>query len=117
MTNTGLNLFPHASELFISAFEKKSYLIDLGNCTSSISQLVPWSILTRISIENGTNVTAAELEAILRTAHNIDTLRISDEDGVLPRAILRNEDGLGDIVNRQVSICLFKEKYQSNLIL
>ena len=83
--------------------------MDLGNCTSSISRLVPWSTLTKIDIDNENTVTASELEAILQIARNVNTLKIFDQHGILPRAIL-HKHGLGNIVNRQVSIYLFNEK-------
>ncbi|CAF0994060.1 unnamed protein product [Rotaria sordida] len=98
----GVKLFPYANELFIEVCERESRLIDLSNCRSSISLLVPWSSLKKISIENNSTISPAQLASILKSAYNIHTLEINDEDSNLVHALLNNEDNLGTIVNRQI---------------
>jgi hypothetical protein len=110
MSIAGINFYSHATELLINAYEKKIYLLDLANCTSSISRLVPWSLLTQIIVDNENTISATELEAILEIAYNVDTLEINDEDGILPRAILSNTGHLATRINRQVSISFLKRK-------
>lgn len=46
-----INLFSHASELFINGFTGKNCHLDLGNCRSSLSTLVPWTLLTKIRVD------------------------------------------------------------------
>ncbi len=108
MSISGVKLFPHANELSIEVCERESCLSDLGNCRSSMSLLVPWALLKKISIENFNIISAAQLASILQLAYNIQTLEIGDEPRALLRALLRNEDNLGTIVNRQVSISVLK---------
>src|SRR5271154_208756 len=89
MSIKAVDLFPRANELFLYGYKKKNRLSELGNCRSSISSLVPWSLLTKISIDEGDVVTVAGLESILRMAYNVHTLEIYDDSETLPRAILR----------------------------
>ena len=105
-------LFPQANELFLCAHKKRNRLSELVNPINSIPSIVPWSLLTKISIDIGDVVTVSTLESILRMAYNVHTLEILDERGGLPRAILRNIDNLGTRVCQQVKL-LFKT---SNLI-
>jgi hypothetical protein len=107
MPVSGVKLFSHANELSIEVCEKKSCISDLINCRSSMSLLVPWLLLTKISIENFNTISAAQLASLLQLAYNIQTLEIFDEDGALTHALLHNEDNLGTIVNRQVSISVY----------
>ncbi|CAF0769752.1 unnamed protein product [Rotaria sordida] len=101
MSVDGVKLFPHANQLSIEVCERESRLTDLSNCRSSISLLVPWLSLKKISIENNSTISSAQLASILKLAYNIHTLEIDDEDGNLVHALLNNEDNLGTIVNRQ----------------
>ncbi|CAF1491312.1 unnamed protein product [Rotaria sp. Silwood1] len=64
--------------------------------------IVPWSLLTKISIDEGDVVTTGELESILRMAYNVHTLVIRDDRGVFSHAILHNIDNLGTRVNQQI---------------
>ncbi|CAF4540043.1 unnamed protein product [Rotaria sp. Silwood2] len=96
-----INLFSRTNELFINGFTGKSCHLDLGNCRSSISALVPWTLLTKIRVDDGNVISAAELEAILRMAYHVHTLQIDDSDG-LSGAIFCNTDNLGTRVNEQI---------------
>jgi hypothetical protein len=71
--------------------------------------MIPWSLLTKITIDEGNVVTAGVLESILRMAYNVHTLEIHDDRESLPRAILRNTDNLGTHINEQVRIFLLKQ--------
>ncbi|CAF3005575.1 unnamed protein product [Rotaria sp. Silwood2] len=105
---SGEKLFPHANKLLIIVCERESCLADLSSCRSSMSLLVPWSLLIKISIDNYDTISTAQLASMLQLPYNIQTLEIDDDDGVLPRGLLRNEDNLGTIVNRQIqSLHLF----------
>jgi hypothetical protein len=102
MTINAVDLFPRANELFLTGYRNKSCLSQLGNCRSSISSLVPWSLLKKITIDE-LNI-ASQLEAILRMADNVHTLIINDDGGFLPRAILHNYHHLGTRISQQVRI-------------
>ncbi len=106
MSKNPAELFARASELVLCGYKKRNRLSELSNCRSSMSSLVPWSLLTKISIDGGDIVTSATLESILRMAYNVHTLEICDYREILPRAILRDTDGLGNRVNEQVKISL-----------
>ncbi|CAF4965341.1 unnamed protein product [Rotaria sp. Silwood1] len=67
-----------------------------------IQEHIPWSLLTKISIDEGDVVTTGELESILRMAYNVHTLVIRDDRGVFSHAILHNIDNLGTRVNQQI---------------
>ncbi|CAF4189589.1 unnamed protein product [Rotaria sp. Silwood2] len=102
MSINTIDLFSCANELVLSGYKKINRLADLGNCRSSISSLVPWSLLTKISVDRGDVITSVRLESILRLAYNVHTLQIYDDIGVLPRAILLNTDNLGTRVYYQI---------------
>ncbi|CAF4319596.1 unnamed protein product [Rotaria sp. Silwood2] len=102
MSIEGMDLFLLADELFISIVQKNKYLSSLGDCENSVSSSIPWSLIRKIRINNGAFVSAAELESILRMAYNVDTLKIYDDKGTLPRLILRNTDHLGTRINQQI---------------
>ena len=108
MSINPVDLFPRANELFLRGYKEENLLPELGGCTNSISSMVPWSFLTKISIDEGDIVTAAGLELILRMAYTVHTLRINYDSGVLSRAILHNTDNLGTRVNQQVKVCFWK---------
>ncbi|CAF4846487.1 unnamed protein product [Rotaria sp. Silwood1] len=74
----------------------------LGNCKSSISSLVPWSLLTKISITDCNVITAAKLEPILRMAYNVHALRIYENRRISPSAVLRIYDNLGTRASEQI---------------
>jgi len=76
-----------------------------------MSLFIPWSLITKISI-NSNSIGAAELEVVLQLAYNVHTLELIDEGGILSPAILYNKDNLGTILNLKVSISRFKEKYE-----
>lgn len=112
-----INLFSHANELFIfiNDFTDKSCHLDLGNCRSSLSALVPWTLLTKIRVvDHRYVITAAELEAILRMAYNVHTLQI--DSNVLFDAIFSNIDNLGIRINEQVSSIIQKKNKMSLLL-
>ncbi len=89
-----IDLFSHANELVVIDFKNKTCLPDLGNCKTSISSLVPWSLLTKISITRCRVITAAELEPILRMACNVHTLRIYRNEPISIRTVLSIYDNL-----------------------
>jgi len=94
-------LFSHANELSINDFTGKSYHLDLSNCRSSISALVLWKLLTKVRVDEGNVISAAELEAILRMAYNIHTLQIDDYE-IFPGAIFHTIDYLETRISEQV---------------
>ncbi|CAF4144115.1 unnamed protein product [Rotaria sp. Silwood2] len=102
MPINAVHLFPRANELFLIDYRKETCVSELGNFRSSISSLVPWSLLTKISIDEGDVVTTAELESILRMAYNVHTLDICEESGNFSHAILYNIDNLGTRVNQEI---------------
>ncbi|CAF4441626.1 unnamed protein product [Rotaria sp. Silwood2] len=97
-----VDLFPHANQLAITDFRNKYCLSDLGNCKSSISSLVPWSLLTKISITDCNVITAAKLQPILRMAYNVHTLRIYENRRISPSAVLRIYGNLGTRASEQI---------------
>ena len=104
-----INLFPCANELFLFGHKKSNRLSELVNPTNSVSSMVPWSLLTKISIDIGdVVVTVSTSESILRMAYNVHTLEICDDRGGLTRAILRNINHLGIRVCQQVTISFQK---------
>ncbi|CAF1314619.1 unnamed protein product [Rotaria sordida] len=102
MSINAIDLFSRANELVLSGYKKTNHLSDLGNCRSFISSLVPWSLLTKISVDGGEVITSVRLESILCLAYNVHTLQIHDDRGILPRAILLNTDNLGTRVYYQI---------------
>ncbi|CAF2993278.1 unnamed protein product [Rotaria sp. Silwood2] len=97
-----VDLFPRANELFLHGYRNENCVLELGNITSSISSLVPWSLLTKISIDNSDVVTIAELESILRMASNVHTLQVWENTGIFRHAIIHNINNLGTLINQQV---------------
>jgi hypothetical protein len=114
ISSNAVDLFPRANELFLYGYKKINFHSELGNCKNFISSLVPWSLLTKITIDEGDVVTVAGLESILRMAHNVHTLKIYDDREGLARAILRNTDNLGTRVNEQARIYILNEKSYCN---
>ncbi|CAF2443312.1 unnamed protein product [Rotaria sp. Silwood2] len=96
-----VDLFPRADTLSLRGYKKINCVRDLGNCRSSISSLVPWSLLTNISINHSYVLTPATLESILRMAYNVHTLEIFDDCGILFRPILNNHN-LTTLINQQI---------------
>jgi len=109
MSINAVDLFPYANELFLCGYKNRSSLPQLVNCRSALSSLVLWSLLTKISTDDGNVVHATKLETILRLAYNVHKLEINDDSGILPRAILRNYDNLGTRVSQQVRISILKQ--------
>ena len=108
MPTNGVDLFPCANELFLTGCRNENCISELSNFRGFISPLVPWSLLTKISIDEGDVVTTAELESILRMAYNVHTLVIRDDRGVFSHAILHNIDNIGTRVNQQVRVSIKK---------
>ncbi|CAF0934769.1 unnamed protein product [Rotaria sp. Silwood1] len=96
-----VDLFPRADTLSLRGYKKINRVRDLGNCRSSISSLVPWSLLTNISINHSYVLTPATLESILRMAYNVHILEIFDDSGILFRPILNNHN-LTTLINQQI---------------
>ncbi|CAM4959266.1 unnamed protein product [Rotaria socialis] len=63
-----VDLFRNSNELLLSCYKHEHTLATLGDDNNSLSSSVPWSLLTKISIDEGHIVTSAELEAILPMA-------------------------------------------------
>ncbi|CAF3791537.1 unnamed protein product [Rotaria magnacalcarata] len=61
MSINAVVMFPSAKELFLT---------------------VPWSLLTKMSIDEGDIVTPTELESILRMTYNVHTLNIWEDNGI-----------------------------------
>ncbi|CAF3949634.1 unnamed protein product [Rotaria sp. Silwood1] len=97
MPTHAIDLFPRANKLSLYGYKNRNRLQDLGNCTTSISSLVPWSLLTNISINHSDVITVATLQSILWMAYNVHKLRIFDDRGILLRGILHNNDNLGTL--------------------
>src|SRR5262249_17068094 len=110
MSVNAVDLFPRTNELIIEGLSNSCFS-DLDNCRSSILSLVPWSLVRKISIYGTDFIKSATLEAILRMAYNVHTLEISDDTGILPRAILRSKNHLSTRANEQVSISLLKKVF------
>ena len=103
MSINPVNLFPCADTLYLQGHKKINSVRNLGNCRSSISSLVPWSLLTNISINHSNVLTSVTLESILRMAYNVHTLDLIDDSGFLFRSILNNHS-LTSLINQQVRI-------------
>lgn len=116
MSINAVDLFPRANELFLYGYRKKSNLSELYTCKNSVSSMIPWSLITKISVDEEDVVNVAELESILRMAYNVHTLQIKDFREKLPRAILRNTNNLGTCVNEQVRILLLTKKSPLKLV-
>ncbi|UJR07375.1 hypothetical protein I4U23_011661 [Adineta vaga] len=102
MSMNAFELFSHANELVISDYGNKVCLSNIRNCKSSISLLIPWSLLTIISITNCDVITADELEPILRMAYNVHTLRIYKNRRISSSAIMRIYDNLESRASEQI---------------
>jgi hypothetical protein len=98
-----VKLFPRADTLFLQGHRRINCVRDLGNYRSSISSLVPWSLLTKISINYSNVLTSTTLESILRMAYNVHTLDLFDDRGILLWSILNNHN-LISLMNQQVRI-------------
>ncbi|CAF2939358.1 unnamed protein product, partial [Rotaria sp. Silwood2] len=110
MKITSEYLFLPSDELYISGDQCDECFTELGNCGNSLSSLVPWALLKQITIDWSYSVNTAQLEAILRVAHNVDTLVLIDNIGLLTRVILHNTDQVGIRVNQPIrSLCTIKE--------
>ncbi|CAF1406593.1 unnamed protein product [Rotaria sordida] len=96
-----VDLFPRADTLSLRGYKKTNRVRDLGNFRSSISSLVPWSLLTNLSINHSDVLTPATFESILRMAYNVDTLELFDDRGILLRPILNNHN-LVTLINQQI---------------
>ncbi|CAF0940536.1 unnamed protein product [Rotaria sordida] len=96
-----VDLFPRADTLSLRGYKKTNRVRDLGNFKSSISSLVPWSLLTNLSINHSDVLTPATFESILRMAYNVDTLELFDDRGILLRPILNNHN-LVTLINQQI---------------
>jgi len=96
-----VDMFPHAHTLSLRGQRKRSCLRDLGDYRNSVSTLVPWSLLTNISVNHSNVLTATTLESILRMAYNVHTLKLFDDRGILLRPILNNQN-LTTLINQQV---------------
>ncbi|CAF2115476.1 unnamed protein product [Rotaria magnacalcarata] len=110
MPINGALLFPRASALLLTGHREETCVSELGNFRSSISSLVPWSLLRKTSIDEGDVVTAAELESILRMAYNVHTLEVLEDSGFFAHAILHNIDNLGTLVNQQVQTLILNDR-------
>ncbi|CAF2581876.1 unnamed protein product [Rotaria sp. Silwood2] len=97
-----VDLFPRANELVLHGYRNENCVLELDNVASSISSLVPWSLLRKTSIDNSDVGTTAELESILRMAYNVHSLHIWENTGNFRQAVLRNINKLGTLVNKQV---------------
>ncbi|CAM4812327.1 unnamed protein product [Rotaria magnacalcarata] len=97
-----VDLFRNSNELLLSCYKHKHTLAALGDNNNSLASLVPWSLLTKISNDEGQIVTSAEFEAILRMTYNVHTLKLGDDNGILLRAILHNRHNLGIRVHQQI---------------
>ncbi|CAF3219201.1 unnamed protein product [Rotaria socialis] len=102
MSTSAIDLFPRANQLMLHGYKFKKYRRDPGNCISSMSSLVPWSLITNISINHSDAISVVALQSILRMAYNVHKLRIFDDTGVLLRALLYSNDNLELRVNQQV---------------
>src|SRR5690348_3193294 len=89
-----VDLFPRANQLYVHTFRNEDCVLELGNLTSSISSLVPWSSLTTIIIGNNDVITTAGLESILRMAYNVRILDIPENNGTFRNAIVHNINNL-----------------------
>ncbi|CAF3505339.1 unnamed protein product [Adineta steineri] len=101
-TMNSSKLFRHFQEFHLDEFMYNSCFSDLTDCTSLASSMIPWSLLTKISICGTDFIKSSLLEAILKTAFNVRTLEISDDTGRLPCMILRNKNNLGNRINEQI---------------
>ncbi|UJR32550.1 hypothetical protein I4U23_020012 [Adineta vaga] len=95
------NLFPRAETIFLQGHKKVNSLRNLGSCRSSLSSLVPWSLLTNIEINHSNVLTSSILESKLRMANNVHTLELFDDCGILLQSILRNHN-LTSLINQQI---------------
>jgi hypothetical protein len=102
MSVNAKDLFPCANVLFLRGFKKKNCINELCDLKSSLSSLISWSSLRKISVDENNVISASRLELLLKMASNVDTLEIVDDSGILLRSILRNIDHLGTRVNEQV---------------
>ncbi|CAF4709673.1 unnamed protein product, partial [Rotaria sp. Silwood2] len=74
MKVTSEYLFLRSDELYISGDQCNECFTELSNCGSSLPSLVSWPLLKQITIDWSYSVNAAQLEAILRLAYNVDAL-------------------------------------------
>lgn len=105
--NIKKDLFPYINELILHRDETESCLSSLGDCKSSLSIFVPWSLLTTITIHEGNIINAAQLKSIIQLADHVHTLALTDETGILTRDILQNKDNVATILNQTVIIIFF----------
>ena len=66
MSINSVDLFPGADTLSLRGYKHINRVRDLSNCRSSISSLVPRSLLTNISINHSYVLTPATLQSILQ---------------------------------------------------
>jgi len=104
-----MDLFSRTNTLSLFGFKKTKYIRDLGNIRSSISSLIPWTLLTHIEINHSDVITQHTLRSILRMAYNVHTLDIFDDRGVFFRTILHDKDNFGTRINQQVRNFILKE--------
>ncbi|CAF1059356.1 unnamed protein product [Rotaria sp. Silwood1] len=89
-----------------------NYLLSVIITTNSLQSLViaevlyhhlfHWPLLKIIIIYHSYSVSAAQLEAILRLAYNVNTLKLNDDEDNLTQMIFCNTDQLGIGVNQQI---------------
>ncbi|CAF2978676.1 unnamed protein product [Rotaria sp. Silwood2] len=121
MKVTSEYLFLRSDELYISGDHQcNECFTELGNCGSSLSSLVPWPLFKQITIDWSYSVNAAQLEAILRLAYNVDALVLIDDIGLLTRMILHNTDQIQSLCTiddtlKMVNIQRFCESLCSRL--
>ncbi|CAF2679788.1 unnamed protein product [Rotaria sp. Silwood2] len=102
MSANAADLFPCANELLLVSYKDKNRSPNLPYFKSPTSSLIPWSLFTKISIEEGDAVRAAELETILQMAYNVYELDLGIMGSILLDKIFHNDDNLGTRINQQI---------------
>jgi hypothetical protein len=105
------NLFPHANILSLYGYKKTNCIRDLVKCEFSVSSFIPWSLISKIEINDSDVITQHTLKSLLEKAYNVDTLKIFDHRGIITRTMLYNKENYGTRINQQVREFFFTNIY------
>ncbi len=100
--NDATNLFSRANILSLYGYKKTNHIRDLVKSGSCISSFIPWSLISKIEINDSDVITQHTLKSLLEKAYNVDALEIVDHRGILIRTMLYNKENYGTRINQQV---------------
>ncbi|CAF1004592.1 unnamed protein product [Adineta steineri] len=113
VSTAATNLFPHTDTLRLYGYKKTNRIRDLVKCESSVSSFIPWSLISKIEINDSEVITQHTLKSLLEKAYNVDILDIVDHRGIIIRTMLYNKENYGTRINQQIkSLKIMSESWK-----